>query len=121
MKTFCPFCLHGFVKDCLKPGQLEEHKERRFTYGGTKIVMPEKGKNDRLEFKDYSKQLKASYGIYCDLEALTMKDEENGNKQIHQISGYSLCVKSPYEKDVRASYRGEDAGYKVSCSYSSLE
>ena len=103
VKTYCPFCCHGFVRDCLKPGQLEEHKERCYTYGATMIVMPEEGKNDTLEFKDYSKQLKAPYGIYCDFEALTTKDENsyNGIKHLHQISGYSLCVKSPYEKDMR--------------------
>ena len=54
VKKLCPFCLHGFIKDCLKPGQLEEHMERCFTYGGTKIVIPEKGKNDILQFKDYT-------------------------------------------------------------------
>ena len=83
-----------------------------FTYGATKIVMPEKGKNDTLEFKDYSKQLKAPFTIYCDFEAFTKKDEENGMIQIHEICGYSLCVKSPYEKDMRESYRGKDAGYR---------
>ena len=62
-KTFCPFCCHGFIKKMLKPGQLEEHMERCFTYGATKIVMPEEGKNV-LEFKDYSKQLKAPCTIY---------------------------------------------------------
>ena len=113
-KKFCPFCLHGFRKDCLKPGQLEEHKEKCFTYGGTRIVMPEEGKDDTLQIKDYCKQLEAPFGIYCDFEALTKKDEnsEKGIKQIHEICGYSLCVKSPYQKDMRVSYRGKDAGYR---------
>ena len=96
----------------MKPGQLEENKERCYTYGATKIVMPEEGKNDTLEFKDNSKQLKAPFPIYCDFEALTIKDEENGMIQIHEICGYSRCVKSPYEKDMRVSYRGKDAGYR---------
>ena len=43
------------------------------------------------------------------------KDEnsEKGIKQIHEICGYSLCVKSPYQKDMRVSYRGKDAGYRI--------
>ena len=67
-----------------------------FKYGGEKIVMPEEGKNDILEFKDYSKQLEAPFAIYGDFEALIKKDgnSEKGIKQVHEIYGYSLCVKS---------------------------
>ena len=32
--------------------------------------------------------------------------------QIHEICGYSLCVKSPYEKDMMECYRGKNAGYR---------
>ena len=74
--------------------------------------MPEKGKNDILEFKDYSKQLEAPYTIYADCEAVTPKVEnsEKGIKQVHEISGWSLVVKSPYEEDQIMDYRGDHAG-----------
>ena len=36
------------------------------------------------------------------------KDSEE--ETIHEISGYSLCVKSPYEEDQMCDFRGEDAG-----------
>ena len=108
-KNFCPYCCHGFDKRSLKDGQIDEHMTKCFTYGGTRIVLPEKGKNDILKFKNYSQQLEAPYTIYADFEAVLKKDEDSGNV-IHEISGYSICVKSPYEQDQMCSYRGEDAG-----------
>ena len=39
-------------------------------------------------------------------------NSEKGIKQLHEISGYSLCVKSPCQEDIRVSYRGKDAGYR---------
>ena len=46
--------------------------------------MPEEGKNDRLKFKDYSKQLEAPFAIYGDFEALLKKDE-NSQVLIYKI------------------------------------
>ena len=80
-----------------------------FKYKAVKVKMPEKGKNDILKFTNYSQQLEAPYTIYADFEAVLKKDEDSGNV-IHEISGYSICVKSPYEQDQMYSYRGEDAG-----------
>ena len=62
------------------------------------------------------------FKIYADLEAVTKKEEnsEKGIKQIRVISGYSLCVKSSYEKDIIMSYRGEDAGYSFIGAIQSL-
>ena len=101
---------------------MKEHMKDCFKYGGAKIVMPEKGKNDILQFKDYSKQLEAPFNIYADFEAVIKKDEnsEKGIEQVHEISGYSLCVKSPYEEDIMMSYRGVDAGQMFLSSIQSL-
>ena len=86
--------------------------DRCFKYGGARIVMPEQGVNDILQFKDYSKQLESPIKMYADFEAVIKKNEdsEKGIKQIHEISGYTLYVKSPYEEDIWRSYRGDDAG-----------
>merc|ERR1712081_131893 len=73
--------------------------------------MPEKDKNDQIT--DYSKQLEAPYTIYADFDALLLKQNENGVreiKNIHEISGYCLAVKSPYQDDHIEYYRGEHAG-----------
>ena len=106
-KEFCPYCCWGFDKRYLKEGQMEEHMKECFTYGGTKVIMPEKGKNI-IEFTNYSQQQVAPYCIYADFESVLKKDSEK--KTIHEISGYSLCVKSPYEETQIDSYRGADAG-----------
>ena len=45
-----------------------------FKYGGVKVIMPEKGKNDEIKFTDYSKQLEAPYTIYADFEAVLKKE-----------------------------------------------
>ena len=108
-KNFCPYCCHGFDKRYLKDGQISEHKDVCFLYKGAKVIMPTKGKNDVIRFTNYSQQLEAPYTIYADFEAVLKKDEDSGNV-IHEISGYSICVKSPYEQDQMCSYRGEDAG-----------
>ena len=75
--------------------------------------MPEKDKNDQIMFTDYSKQLEAPYTIYADFEALLLKQNENGIreiKNIHEMSGYCITVKSPYQPDQIEDYRGENAG-----------
>ena len=36
--------------------------------------------------------------------------KESERKTIHEISGYSLCVVSPYEEPQIDSYRGADVG-----------
>ena len=52
-KEFCPYCCYGFVKKYIKPGQMKEHIETCFTYGGRKVIMPEKGE-DTIEFTQYN-------------------------------------------------------------------
>ena len=83
--------------------------ETCFTYGGRKVIMPEKGENT-IEFTQYHKQMVAPYIIYADFEALTNKKSEE--KQIHEISGFSLVVVSPYEKPRFYSHRSDNAGHR---------
>ena len=94
-KEFCPYCCYGFDKRCVKEGQMEEHMKECFTYGGTKVNMPEIGENT-LEYTQYYKQQIAPFCIYADFESVMKKESEK--KMIHEISGYSLCVVSPYEE-----------------------
>ena len=67
-----------------------------FKLKGVKVEMPEKGKNV-IKFYNYSLQLEAPYTVYADFETVLKKNPEK--KTIHEISGYSLCDKSPYEED----------------------
>ena len=39
-----------------------------------------------------------------------MLKKDSEKETIHEITGYSLCVKSPYEEDQMYDFRGEDAG-----------
>merc|ERR1711954_469736 len=45
---------------------------------------------------------------------------ESEKKMIHEISGYSLCVVSPYEEPQMDSYRGADAGKVFTVKLESL-
>ena len=56
--------------------------EECFKKKGVKVVMPEKDKNDTIMFTDYSKQLEVPYTIYADFEALLLKQNENGVREI---------------------------------------
>merc|ERR1711954_193228 len=91
----------------MKKKKMEEHMAECFSKGGTKVIKPEIGKNI-IEFTNYSQQQESPFCIYADFESIMKKESER--KMIHEISGYSLCVKSPYEKPQIASYRGADAG-----------
>ena len=106
-KEICPYCCHGFDKQTTNDEKMEEHMAECFTNGGTKVKMPEVGENT-IEFNQYYQQQVAPYCIYADFESVLKKDSEK--KTIHEISGYSLCVKSPYEDDQIYHHRGDDAG-----------
>ena len=68
-KKICPYCCHGFDKRYLKKGQMKEHMDECFKYKGTKVIMPEKGKNE-IKFMNYSQQLESPYTMYADFEAV---------------------------------------------------
>merc|ERR1712081_32908 len=116
-REFCPYCCWGFDKRSLEPGQMEKHMAKCFTYGGTKVKMPDVG-DDILEYTQYYKQQIAPFCIYADFESIMKKESEK--KMIHDISGYSLCVVSPYEEPQIDSYRGADAGKVFTVTLESL-
>ena len=82
---------------------MEEHMKECFTYGGTKVNMPDIG-----EYTQYYKQQIVPFCIYADFEFVMKNKSEK--KMIYEISGYSLCVVSPYEEPHIDSYLGVDAG-----------
>ena len=43
------------------------------SYGAQKVVLPQKGQDDILEFKDFGKTLKVTFAIYADFETLNHK------------------------------------------------
>ena len=103
-KEFCPYYCYGFDKRYLKEGQMEEHMKECFTYGGTKVNMPETGENT-LEYTQCYKQQITPFCIHADFESVMKKESEK--KTLHEISGYSLCVVSPYEESHINSYSGQ--------------
>ena len=68
--------LHGLVvKNYLKPGQMENHKNNCFTYDSANIVMPELGKNI-IQFKDWRKQEKTPYITNAEFESIIKKNSK---------------------------------------------
>ena len=69
-KHYCMMCLTGFSRADL----LVDHKKYCNGVNGrpTRIEMPKEGENI-LAFQNYHKQMKASYVIYADFEALVKK------------------------------------------------
>ena len=80
--------------------------EECFQYGGSRVIMPEVGKNI-VEFRQIDKQMMAPFTIYADCEAIIKNVDD---KDIHQISGFTIAVVSPYEETETISFRGEKAG-----------
>ena len=67
---YCPYCLHGFIKERL----LEDHIPYFKTHGPQKIYLP--NDDDKwLYHKDIRKQLKVPYVIYGDFESLLIPIE----------------------------------------------
>ena len=112
-KHYCMLCLTGFSREDL----LENHKKNCSGVNDrpTRIEMPEKGKNT-VAFQNHHKQLKVSYVIYADFEALVrkihccerkpeIKTSYTEKTEQHEASGYSYMV-------VRSD--GEVLGPKVS-------
>ena len=60
---YCPYCLHGFLKQRTWDG----HIDFCMSLGEQKIEMPTAGEND-VKFSEIAKQLKAPYIIYADFE-----------------------------------------------------
>ena len=108
---YCHFCCQGFKS----AHKLNKHVENCKMYGGQRVSISK----DIVEFKDYHKTVEQPVVIYADFETINGKLEgceadptsSNTNKKtIHQCSGYSYTVVSPYFPQRVYTYRGSDAG-----------
>ena len=109
-KNFCFFCCLNFKS----LDSLEKHIPNCRTYGGQRCVF----KEETVEFNDFDKTLEQPVVIYADFE--TFNSKLNGcepdpttswtnKKTLHQCSGYSYTVISPYFPSSVETYQGEDA------------
>ena len=118
-KHYCMMCLTGFARADL----LENHKKYCNGVNGrpTRIEISEEGKNT-LSFQNHHKQMKVSYIIYADFEALVRKipgcelGPESKKKSYtektewHEACEYSyMVVRSDGEVSGSKVYRGENA------------
>jgi hypothetical protein len=112
----CFHCLHGFTQERL----LDEHKLLGCAINDcAKAVLPVKGENDTVEFKNYKNQLKIPFVIYADFECITkeintcsqsLENSFTEKYQEHEPCGYgykivSSCSKYNYTSKI---YRGEN-------------
>ena len=116
----CPFCLHGYVRQSL----LDEHLVYCSTNQPQKIILPEKGKNDMLEFKDYQKIIRIPFVIYADFETLNLKvqhcDPRPDTPSTTRTTKLEPCsfaykvvsIDEDFSKPV-VLYRGKDASRKL--------
>ena len=99
-KHFCMYCLQCFSSDNI----LDKHKKNCITVNGKQAInMPNKG--EKVQLKNYHKQLEVLFVIYADFEAIIEKI--HGVKQDSDNSYTDACQK---HKD--CSY-----AYKVVCCY----
>ena len=118
-KHFCERCLHGYKTKYL----LERHKPecKGLLKCPTRTEMPKQGEN-KMEFKNFYKQMKAPYVVYADFECILRKINtcEPDNKQSfiiktekHEPCGFSYVIaRSDGQTFGPFTYRGEDAVYE---------
>ena len=85
---YCPYCLHGFIRQEL----LDMHFEHCSTNGPQKVQLPKPGENI-LEFKDFQKPLGVPFVCYADSESIN-KPMQDGS----HISQQDPCVDPKYTK-----------------------
>ena len=120
-KSFlCERCLNPFLTE----ESLNKHKEYCNTNECIKVVMPEKGKNDIVKFKNYCNSEKVPFIIYADTESLIkpiQSCEPNPQSsytkkyQKHEpinFSYYTKCFDDNVFEPRLRSYTGEDAMQK---------
>ena len=109
-KHFCFFCCLN-LKSSYK---LEKHIPYCRSYGGQRCRI---GKAT-VEFNDFDKTLEQPAVIYADFETINAKLDGcepdpttswTNKKTLHQCSGYSYTVISPYFPSRVSTYQGEDA------------
>lgn len=72
-KLFCDRCLNHFIE--LK--KLEEHRVACFNQNAHQIVMPLPGLNDKIEYKNFYKQLPVEFVVYADIESILRKPNDD--------------------------------------------
>ena len=109
---FCPYCLHGFIRQTL----LDEHSPHCSKHAPQKIEMPSQH-NKWLKFRNFNHQLKVKFVIYADFESILPKiaacdpDPSKSSTtpiQRHVPCGYCykvVCTNGQYSKDP-VVYRG---------------
>ena len=102
----CTYCQKGFQRETLLTNRITKGclaNEVQSTQ------MPEK--NEKMQFKNHGKKLKAPYVIYGDFECLTAHSKEGikGTYQHHKPSGFVLNVVNSITNDMTPYlYRGEN-------------
>ena len=118
-KHFCMYCPQCFRSE----HTLEKHKRNCMIVNGKQAInMPNKG--EKVQFKNYHKQLEVPFVIYADFEAIVEKihgvknDPDNSYTDAHQKHtdcsyAYKVvcCYDDQYSKPLQL-YRGPDAVYK---------
>ena len=114
-RYYCDFCLHGFTKNRL----LQQHNYLCRRKEPQRVKLPE-GDKTFLEFKNYFKQDKIKFAIYCDFESLlkpiyTCKPNPSLHSSttethIHEPCAFSYVVTSSISTFNKAPvvYRGEN-------------
>ena len=117
---FCPYCLHGFVRQDL----LHEHKTYCSSHGPQKVILPSNEKDAILKFKEYEKTLRVPFVIYADFETVNVKlhtcmpnPEYSSTTPTAklEVCGFAykvVCEDSQYTKST-VVYRGPDAAVKL--------
>ena len=102
----CMYCQKGFQQETL----LTNHITKGCLANEVQSTqMPEE--NEKMQFKNHYKKLKAPYVIYGDFECLTAHSKEGikGTYQHHKPSGFMLNVVNSLTNEMTPySYRGED-------------
>ncbi len=118
VKHFCERCLHGYTKKDL----LERHKPecKGLLKTPTRTEMPKEGEN-KMEFTNHHKQMKAPYVVYADFECVLKKIDgcepaPNSSYTVktekHEPCGFSyIVVRSDGTTYGPFTYKGEDAVY----------
>ena len=112
-KTFCPFCMYGFLVDHNGVAKRNEHMKHCRVNGGQRVIMPEEGKKE-IFYNNYAKEERASVVFYADFEAFNekqerKKDQKRWKKTRHVASGYTLHIVSDYFESCTFSYAGPNA------------
>lgn len=106
-KFFCKRCLHGFYKTTT----LEDHITNGcMNMDSAKVVMPIKGENDSMKFKNYKFMDKHPYVIYADFESVLEEGVDLGNKyKVHKAASYCYYIVSSDNQIIKPRiYKGHN-------------